>query len=269
MHNFTVKPQCSNLVGWLCWCFTALQHILGHFRRSQLTYPHCSWASLLGSLPVLSAHSFASNWQLSFLNQRKRENGCRNFFHDQISKKESGWTGAKTSDPLIHNQTRSRLRYAARQFEKNYSIFRASSFFFAFVLYLQFWWELVRWGHSWTSQIVSPYLNSESEAVTWANQSNHKQRWRLIIWWFYVLFNRISVISGCILKELCNETMIQVRRKSCLQRDSNLHLHDPEFLLLCQTGQFFSKWALSSKNVSSGVCDQLRFKPACSATATS
>ena len=42
--------------------------------------PHCSWASLLGSLPVFSAHSFASNWQLLFLNQRKRENGRRNVF---------------------------------------------------------------------------------------------------------------------------------------------------------------------------------------------
>ena len=37
-------------------------------------------ASLLGSLLVLSAHSFARNWQLLFLNQRKRENGRRNFF---------------------------------------------------------------------------------------------------------------------------------------------------------------------------------------------
>ena len=25
--------------------FTALQHILGHFERSQLAYPHCSWAN--------------------------------------------------------------------------------------------------------------------------------------------------------------------------------------------------------------------------------
>ena len=29
---------------------------------------------------MLSAHSFASNWQLLFLNQRKRENGRRNIF---------------------------------------------------------------------------------------------------------------------------------------------------------------------------------------------
>ena len=57
-----------------------LQHFSGHFGRVQLTYLHCSWASLIGSLPVLSAHSFASNWRLPFLNQRKGENGCRNYF---------------------------------------------------------------------------------------------------------------------------------------------------------------------------------------------
>ena len=59
----------------LCWCFTALWHFSGHFRRGQLTFPHCSWASLLGSLSVLSAHSFASDWQLPFLYQRKGESG--------------------------------------------------------------------------------------------------------------------------------------------------------------------------------------------------
>ena len=60
--------------------FTALWHILGHFGRGQLSYPHCSWASLLGSLQVLSAHSFANNWQLPFLNQQKGENGPKNYF---------------------------------------------------------------------------------------------------------------------------------------------------------------------------------------------
>ena len=72
---------------WFDFCFTALQCILGHFGRGQLTYPHCSWASLLGSLPVLSAHSFASNWQLLFLNQRKRENGRRNVFMTKSPRK--------------------------------------------------------------------------------------------------------------------------------------------------------------------------------------
>ena len=54
----------------LCCCFTALQHISCNFRRGQLSYPHCSWAGLLGSLQVLSAHCFANNWQLP-LNQRR------------------------------------------------------------------------------------------------------------------------------------------------------------------------------------------------------
>ena len=49
-------------------CFTALQR-------------------LLGSLPVLSAHSFASNWQLLSLNQRKRENDRRNVFMTKSSRK--------------------------------------------------------------------------------------------------------------------------------------------------------------------------------------
>ena len=72
---------------WFDFGFTALQHILGHFGRGQLTYPHCSWASLLGSLPVLSAHSFASNWRLTFLNQRKRESGRRNVFMTKSPRK--------------------------------------------------------------------------------------------------------------------------------------------------------------------------------------
>ena len=42
----------------------------------------------LGCFSVLSAHSFASNWQLPFLNQQKGENGCRNYFmtnlHEQF-----------------------------------------------------------------------------------------------------------------------------------------------------------------------------------------
>ena len=39
-----------------------------------------TWASLLGSLPVLSVHSYASNWQLPFLNQQKGENSRTNYF---------------------------------------------------------------------------------------------------------------------------------------------------------------------------------------------
>ena len=84
---------------WFDFCLTALQHILGHFRRGQLTYPHCPWASLLGTLPVLSAHYFASNWQLLFLNQRKRENGRRNVFMTK-SPRKNVLTWGSNSGPL-------------------------------------------------------------------------------------------------------------------------------------------------------------------------
>ena len=82
LHIHIVFAWCSMnlLLLLLCWSFTALWHFSCHFGRGELTYPHCSWASLLGSLPVLSAHSFTRNWQLPFLNQRKRENARRNYF---------------------------------------------------------------------------------------------------------------------------------------------------------------------------------------------
>ena len=47
----------------LSWCFTALRHFLCQFGCGHLTltYPHCSWTSLLSGLPVLSGHYFARN----------------------------------------------------------------------------------------------------------------------------------------------------------------------------------------------------------------
>ena len=78
--DMSVQKRVIFMVGWLYWCFTALQHFSGHFGHGQLICSHCSWASLLGSLLVLSAHSFDSNWQLPFLIQRKGENGRRNYF---------------------------------------------------------------------------------------------------------------------------------------------------------------------------------------------
>ena len=41
-----------------------------------------------GRWPVLSAHPFAINWQLLFLNQRKRKNGRRNNFMTKSSRKD-------------------------------------------------------------------------------------------------------------------------------------------------------------------------------------
>ena len=68
----------------LCWCFTALRYFSCHFWRGQLACPHCSWTSLLGRWPVFSGHSFASNWKLPFLNQRKGENDRRNYFMTKL-----------------------------------------------------------------------------------------------------------------------------------------------------------------------------------------
>ena len=83
-----VKHQHNNIIRFgLISVLRPFNTCLGHFGRGQLPYPHCSWASFLGSLPVLSAHSFASNWQLLFLNQRKRENGRRNVFMAKSQRK--------------------------------------------------------------------------------------------------------------------------------------------------------------------------------------
>ena len=62
------------------WCFTILRHFLGHFGRSQLTL-------FLGSLTAPNARSFASNLQLPFLNQRKRENSLRIYFMTTLHKR--------------------------------------------------------------------------------------------------------------------------------------------------------------------------------------
>ena len=81
-HDKKKKNKKKNkMVVVLCWCLMALRHIAGYFGCGKLTYPHCSWASLLGSLSVLTcrAASFASNW-LPVLNQRNGENGRRYYF---------------------------------------------------------------------------------------------------------------------------------------------------------------------------------------------
>ena len=85
IENLLMLP--TEVLVWFDFYFTALQHILDHFGRSQLPQPNCSWVSLLGSLPVFSAHSFASNWQLLFLNQQKREKGHRNVFMTKSPRK--------------------------------------------------------------------------------------------------------------------------------------------------------------------------------------
>ena len=98
----------------LCWWFTALRHISCHFGLGQLAYSHCSCASLLGSLQVLSPvtdncpswfkhilfqskHMYiiyktrqsrirteAYKLILPFLNQPKEGNGRRKYFKTNL-----------------------------------------------------------------------------------------------------------------------------------------------------------------------------------------
>ena len=70
------------------WGFTAQSVLLRSCWASQLIYSHCSWAvlGLLSGEPVLSAHTFASNWQLPFLNQWKGGNGCSNYLSRLMTK---------------------------------------------------------------------------------------------------------------------------------------------------------------------------------------
>ena len=64
---------------------------------SQLTYPHCSWTSLLGSLPVLGAYFFASSCP-SWISRRKRM--AEKLFHDQSPRKNvAGHASDQTTAP--------------------------------------------------------------------------------------------------------------------------------------------------------------------------
>ena len=124
--------KCSeNFNGWneSCCCvgsFMALWHFSGHFGCGQLTYPHCSWASLLGSLPVVSAHSFDSNWQLPFLNQQKGENGHRNYFMTNLLEKNVAGLEDGTRDRPHTRRMRIRLSYCARLWNASKNVRNAS-----------------------------------------------------------------------------------------------------------------------------------------------
>ena len=81
---------CYSDPGFLVWClFYGPSTHLRSFRARSVTLT--TLASLLCSLPVLSAHSFASNWQLLFLNQRKRVNGRRTVFMTKSTRMCRTW----------------------------------------------------------------------------------------------------------------------------------------------------------------------------------
>ena len=97
-RNGSVDPNQTAFVIMLV--FYGPRHFSGHFGLGRLSYPHCSWTSPLGSLPVLSVRSFASNWQLPFLNQPKGENGRRNYFMTNLH--ERMLPDVRIEPPTIH-----------------------------------------------------------------------------------------------------------------------------------------------------------------------
>ena len=67
-----------------------------------------------GCLAVLSAHSFASNWQLPFLNQRKGENGRRIYFMTKLHELICRTCGSNPPPPHTRPRTQVRPRQRAR-----------------------------------------------------------------------------------------------------------------------------------------------------------
>ena len=142
------------------WCFMALRHISGHFGRGQLSYSHCSWANLLGSLQVLSAHSFVNNWQLPFLNKRKGENGWKNYFMTKLH-------GRMLPDVRIEPAT---VRISSR-FASNQAVAPGSVTSFSFETVKQWaccWFSLsfIQWNVLWQVKIISPIL-SWASSICW------------------------------------------------------------------------------------------------------
>ena len=154
----------------LYWCFTAIRLFSCHFGRGQLSYPHCSWASLLGSLPILSlsACSFASNWQLPFLNQRKGENGHRVcfFFHDQSPRKNVAGRHDQTRDRPHTRRTPIRSSYATSAITvRMYSFKEIKSNKYYLLIYLYQWFVHALSGiygnqstPQWSNEAIRDYL---------------------------------------------------------------------------------------------------------------
>ena len=89
----------------LCWGFTAQSTQWGHVERGQFTSPHRYRTSLvLQAVNQYCAHSFARNWQLPFLNQRKGENDRRKYFminlHERMLQTTAGVEPAISWSPF-------------------------------------------------------------------------------------------------------------------------------------------------------------------------
>ena len=86
---------------YVCKGFTFQSTKWGHVERSQFTKPYVYLAGLvLQAVNQYSAHSFARNWQLPFLNKQKRENDRRKYFMVNLHERMLlTWAGGGGSNP--------------------------------------------------------------------------------------------------------------------------------------------------------------------------
>ena len=100
----------------LCWGFTAQSTPWGLAERGQFTWPHFYWAGLvLQAVNQYCAQSFARNWQLPFLNQRKGENSRRKYFRVNLHERMLRPGEGRTRNPLITSRTRTQLIHWGRR----------------------------------------------------------------------------------------------------------------------------------------------------------
>ena len=95
-------------------CFTSTVNSCGHVGMVIILT-----TLLLGKLPggsflVLSVHSFAINWRLLLLNQRRRKNGRRNIFVTKSLRKNVPDVGGRSRVRLHLNPSRYPPCYPAR-----------------------------------------------------------------------------------------------------------------------------------------------------------
>ena len=110
---WNITKKSNNSGGVVVLVFTALQHFSGNFGRGQLTYPHCSWTSLLSSLPVLRTHSFAIYWQMPFWISG-RDRMAVEIFHSQSPRKNVAGREDRTHDRPYTRRARIWPSYRAR-----------------------------------------------------------------------------------------------------------------------------------------------------------
>ena len=101
---------CTDHMFWFVWFLLYCPST--HFRSFRVRSVTLT-TLFLGKPP----RQLTSNWQLLFMTQQKRENGPRNFFHDQVSTKECARRGDWTRGCLHAKQTRLRSSYRDWSYE--------------------------------------------------------------------------------------------------------------------------------------------------------